>query len=170
MKHRMLEYLATEMGFRIFSIEASMPASYKLNDYIINGKGDPNALIGGMHFWTWNTEEVLEMVQWMRRFNQTHMSADPAFKPLQFTGFDMQFLPDAAANVKEFVTANEPAFLAEVTKAYDLAAKVQSGGGAGGFGVGTGTFPVEAARGKKLVFKGWIRTENLKDGCHPPRR
>src|ERR1017187_8012638 len=41
LKHRMLEFLATEMGFTIFSIEANMPEAYKLNDYVLNGKGDP---------------------------------------------------------------------------------------------------------------------------------
>src|SRR6185295_6792181 len=30
MKHRLMEFLATEMGFTIFSIEANMPESYEL--------------------------------------------------------------------------------------------------------------------------------------------
>src|SRR6202011_3858905 len=30
LKHRMLEFLATEMGFTIFSIEANMPEAYRL--------------------------------------------------------------------------------------------------------------------------------------------
>ena len=49
-KHRMLEFLATEKGFTIFSIEANMPEAYRLNDYVLNGKGDPAALIKGMYF------------------------------------------------------------------------------------------------------------------------
>src|ERR1043165_4376892 len=69
LKHRMLEFLATEMGFTIFSIEANMPEAYRLNDYVLNGTGDPAALLRGMYFWTWNTEEVLDMIQWMRDFN-----------------------------------------------------------------------------------------------------
>ena len=43
LKHRMLEFLATEMGFTIFSIEANMPEAYRLNDYVLNGTGDPAA-------------------------------------------------------------------------------------------------------------------------------
>ena len=35
LKHRMLEFLATEMGFTIFSIEANMPEAYKLNDFVL---------------------------------------------------------------------------------------------------------------------------------------
>ena len=32
LKHRMLEFLASEMGFTIFSIEANMPEAYRLNE------------------------------------------------------------------------------------------------------------------------------------------
>ena len=69
LKHRMLEFLATRMGFTIFSIEANMPEAYRLNDYVLNGTGDPAQLLRGMYFWTWNTEEVLDMIRWMREFN-----------------------------------------------------------------------------------------------------
>src|SRR5206468_9742301 len=62
LKHRMLEFLATEMGFTIFSIETNMPEAYRLNYYVLNGKGDPAALIQGMYFWPWSREEVLDMV------------------------------------------------------------------------------------------------------------
>src|SRR5512133_1953281 len=40
LKHRMLEFLVTQMGFSIFSIEANMPQAYRLNDFILNGEGD----------------------------------------------------------------------------------------------------------------------------------
>jgi erythromycin esterase-like protein len=80
LKHRMLEFLATEMGFTIFSIEANMPEAYRLNDYVLNGTGDPAELLRGMYFWTWNTEEVLEMIRWMRAFNASGRGR------VQFTG------------------------------------------------------------------------------------
>jgi len=50
MKHRMLEYLASELGFTIFSIEANMPEAYRLNDYVLEGNGDPAQLLRGMYF------------------------------------------------------------------------------------------------------------------------
>src|SRR5687768_8995436 len=70
MKHRLTEFLASQLGFTIFSIEANMPEAYRLNDYVLHGKGDPKALLKGMYFWTWNTEEVLAMIEWMRQFNE----------------------------------------------------------------------------------------------------
>src|SRR6476661_2655570 len=97
LKHRMLEFLASEMGFTIFSIEANMPEAYRLNDYVLNGVGDPAKLLRGMYFWTWDTEEVLDMIKWMRAFNQAGKGR------VQFTGFDMQ--PPAVAQdiVRTFI-------------------------------------------------------------------
>lgn len=88
MKHRIIKYLAENAGFNIFSIEANMPESYKLNEYIVNRNGDPVDLIKGMYFWTWRTEEVLGMVEWMKKYNESG-------KKISFTGFDMQFFSGA---------------------------------------------------------------------------
>ena len=84
MKHRIIEYLVENKNFDIFSIEANMPESYRINTYIQEEKGNPIDLIKGMYFWTWSTQEVLKMVEWMKIHNKS--------KPqIQFTGFDMQF-------------------------------------------------------------------------------
>jgi len=51
-----------------------------------------------MYFWTWQTEEVLAMLEWMRAFNQ-----GPGDHPvLSFTAFDMQTYSVAATRVTAF--------------------------------------------------------------------
>ena len=137
-KHRMLEFLASEMGFSIFSIEANMPEAYRLNDYVLNGTGDPAQLLRGMYFWTWDTEEVLEMIRWMREFNQSGKGR------VQFTGFDMQVPTVAADNVRSFVARYEPSYAGTVVDATGMSAKATQNSGAG-FGVATGRFPIGAA-------------------------
>ena len=69
LKHRMLEFFVSEMGFTIFGIEATMTESFDINEYVLTGKGDPAKGLAGIYFWTWDTEEVLDMIQWMRRYN-----------------------------------------------------------------------------------------------------
>ncbi len=164
MKHRLLEYLVEEKGFSIFSIEANMPESYALNQYVIEGKGDPKALIAGMYFWTWNTQEVLDMVEWMRSWNQRN--PPETGKPrLQFTGFDMQ-TPDVAWKIgQDFITAHAPD-LAEKNAALPaelraLQARASLGNTQGGWTSMTGSFPAADAAGKKLRFSAWIRTEDV---------
>jgi erythromycin esterase len=125
MKHRLLEFLVQEMGFSIFSIEANMPEAFRLNDYVLRGQGVPQALIRGMYFWTWQTEEVLEMVEWMRRHNAEPEPQRRGPK-VTFTGFDVQ-TPDVAAQiVKGFVEKADSAytpFVADAVKAAMAAEK-----------------------------------------------
>ncbi len=160
LKHRMVEFLASQMGFTIFSIEANMPEAYRLNDYVLNGTGDPAALIRGMYFWTWDTEEVLDMVRWMRAFNQSGKGR------VQFTGFDMQTPNVAGENVRTFVAKYEPAYLASVTEAVTAALRAAESGGGGSttFGVATGSFPIDRAAGKRVRYSGFIRTEGVTRG------
>ncbi|MBS0196696.1 MAG: erythromycin esterase family protein [Planctomycetes bacterium] len=162
MKHRLLEYLVEELGFSVFSIEANMPEAYALNAYVTEGKGDPKKLIAGMYFWTWNTQEVLAMVEWMRDWNQKH--PPESGKPrLQFTGFDMQTQTVALRLVEEFLKIQDPEFF-EQTRASLVQLKSYSPHATGNsFGCATGKFPVNEARGKKIRFSGWIKTENVDD-------
>jgi erythromycin esterase-like protein len=162
LKHRMMEFLANEMGFTLFSIEANMPEAYRLNDYVVNGNGDPAALIKGMYFWTWDTEEVLAMVRWMRQFNQSGKGH------VEFTGFDMQ-TPNVALQIAtEFLkqhddTLVKSAHFSEASKVALAPPPGQQQGGSG-FGFATATFPVQDAAGKHLKFSGYIKTEGIAKG------
>lgn len=122
MKHRLVEFLATEMGFTIFSIEAFMPDAYKLNDYVLYGKGDPKALLKGMYFWTWNTQEVLDMVEWMRKFNAIGKGK------IQFTGFDMQDYKGALENLNMFSEKHDQILKTKLDSLSDLIEESNSKG------------------------------------------
>ncbi|HJZ78422.1 MAG TPA: erythromycin esterase family protein, partial [Vicinamibacterales bacterium] len=158
LKHRMLEFLASQMGFTIFSIEANMPEAYRLNDYVLNGTGDPASLLRGMYFWTWDTEEVLAMIRWMRTFNASGKG------PVQFTGFDMQTPTVAAENVRTFVATYEPAYVSSVTEAATAATQASPARGGPAFGVATASFPIARAAGKKVRYSGFIKTEGVTRG------
>ena len=157
LKHRMLEFLASEMGFTIFSIEANMPEAYRLNDYVLNGEGDPAKLLKGMYFWTWDTQEVLEMIQWMREFNKSGKGR------VQFTGFDMQTPDVAGVIVRDFVTKNDTAYLGDLRKATELI-KVTPQAQGPAFGIATARFPIEAAAGKRVHYSGYIKTKDITRG------
>ncbi|MEM7315754.1 MAG: erythromycin esterase family protein, partial [Planctomycetota bacterium] len=87
MKHRLLRHLVEKHGFRLFGIEASYAACLPINEYIQGGNIDPGVAIKGQGFWTWDTEEVLALVEWMRKWNETRPASDT---PLVFYGFDTQ--------------------------------------------------------------------------------
>jgi erythromycin esterase-like protein len=153
MKHRLIEFLASELGFTIFSIEANMPEAYRLNDYVLHGTGEPKALLQGMYFWTWNTEEVLAMIEWMRQFNAAGKGR------VQFTGFDMQTIRVAVDIVGEFLRKVDADYATAVRTDFVDASNLQRSQNS--FGVATGTFPVSAAAGRKITFSGAIKTREV---------
>src|SRR5206468_12072193 len=65
MKRRIVEYLATHMGFTLFAIEEAMPAAYRVNQYVLTGQGDLKTVFAGTA-WYRKTQELLDFVEWMR--------------------------------------------------------------------------------------------------------
>jgi erythromycin esterase len=104
MKHRLLEFLVKEMGFTTFGIEATYAEALAINDWVHGGPGDPEVLLSNLYFWTWNTEEVLEMMRWTRRHNE-----NPGGAPkVSFYGFDMQYSRVAMDRVEGFLRGVDP--------------------------------------------------------------
>ena len=97
LKHRIVRYLAEEHGFTIFAIEANLPETYLINRYVLTGEGDPEALLEGVHYWIWQTHEVLDLIHWMRDFNASGRGT------MQFVGFDMYRPWLAAQEVYRFL-------------------------------------------------------------------
>jgi erythromycin esterase len=84
-KHRLLEFLVTEMDFTGFTIEASFSACQPINDYVHYGRGDWESALTGQWYTVWNTEEVAALIDWMRVYNQTV----PDEKKVRFSGVDI---------------------------------------------------------------------------------
>ncbi len=110
LKHRMLEFLVEEMGFSVFAIEANWPEALAVNEYVLHGTGDPKKALAGMYFWTWNTEEVLELIEWMRRYN-----ADPRHRrKIKFYGVDMQTAKVAHVEALKYLDKVDPEYASEI--------------------------------------------------------
>ncbi|MBC7896101.1 MAG: erythromycin esterase family protein [Cytophagaceae bacterium] len=112
MKHRAFEYLVERMGFTHFTIEATMPEARAMDRYVTHGVGDPSRLLAGLYFWTWNTDEVLELVQWMRAYN-VRVGAPR----LRFFGFDMQFPGWAVDSIPAIIARADPGLAARSERA-----------------------------------------------------
>lgn len=95
MKHRILEFLVKEMGFTIFAIEASYSACLNINDYVLHGKGSKEEALTSQGFWTWDTEEILDMIEWIRQYNLTV----PPKQQVKFYGVDVQIPEDPALRI-----------------------------------------------------------------------
>ena len=100
LKHRVFQYLVEREGFRTFAIEAVFEPAIRIDRYIKGGEGDVEALVNGLGFWTWDTEEVIELVEWMRAYNAR------GGDPLNFYGFDVQDGGDALKRALAFAAAH----------------------------------------------------------------
>jgi erythromycin esterase len=72
MKQRLLEFLVEKMGFTMFAMEGSWSVGEQINRYVVQGQGDAGTVLQLFYEWPWNTQEVLDLLNWMRAYN-----ADP---------------------------------------------------------------------------------------------
>jgi len=81
-KHRMIEFLVSEMDFTVFAIEGSFGCASKINEYLLGGDISEQEALEELVYKVWRTEEILDMLIWMREYNATHE------KKVKFYGFD----------------------------------------------------------------------------------
>jgi erythromycin esterase len=108
MKHRLLEYLVSELGFTVFAMENNWPESEAVDEYVRTGQGDLTQALSEL-FLVYNTEEVVDLIQWMRQWN-----AVPGHRQVRFYGFDMQAGAMAAERLTARLRQIAPALAAEV--------------------------------------------------------
>lgn len=111
MKHRLVKYLVTELGFTNFGIEEDWGNGLKLNEYIQTGKGDPREFLKLLY----PTDEIVAMVKWMREYN-----SDPVNKKkIHFVGLDLKMLDQSVFDkVINYVKEHHPDLLPEVEQSY----------------------------------------------------
>lgn len=115
-KHRLLRYLVTQKGFRALAFESPWPTGLALNEYVLSGRGDPQRLLGRGVFGVWYTQEVLDMIRWMRAYNAT---VSPEQR-VEFVGIDIQLTRVAAAAVVHYLEQVDGDFRARHGRTLDL--------------------------------------------------
>ncbi|MGP3976297.1 erythromycin esterase family protein [Streptomyces sp. 8N114] len=71
LQHRLVRLLVEERGFRTVALEGDDPVEVGLDAYVRTGQGDPRAMLAGARPF-WRTAEILELVRWMRAYNDRH--------------------------------------------------------------------------------------------------
>lgn len=71
MKHRMIEFLVTQMGFTAFVLETSYSDYKPLNEYILYGKGNLEEALTFQERTAWDCKEFVELLEWLKDYNST---------------------------------------------------------------------------------------------------
>ena len=83
MKLRIVQFLVEHAGFRTVAFENDFATGLAIDRYVTTGVGDPVALVSEMSSPFWATEEIVDLVRWLRSYNQTHT------EPVRFFGADL---------------------------------------------------------------------------------
>jgi erythromycin esterase len=102
LKHRVLEFCVAELGFTMFGIEANFAESLAVNAYVLDGVGNAADVLAGLRYWVWDTEEVLDLIEWMRWWNQNNR------RKVKFYGFVNGSSTVAAAGLLDFLARVAP--------------------------------------------------------------
>lgn len=73
LKHRLVRMLVERLGYTTLALDAGFSETRALNDYVLNGEGDPARALQSLYAWPWNTEEMAGLIEWIRHYNE-----DPA--------------------------------------------------------------------------------------------
>jgi erythromycin esterase len=71
LKHRAARFLTERVGFRTLAWEENWGSGVAIDRYVVGGGGDPRSLVADMSS-VWRSEELLELVRWMRTYNLAH--------------------------------------------------------------------------------------------------
>lgn len=86
MKAEVFKALVANSDCRTFIIEGDFGGALKVDEYIQGGNGKAEDVVGEIGFAIYCTQEMADLVDWMRSYNET-VSAD---KKLHFYGMDAQ--------------------------------------------------------------------------------
>jgi erythromycin esterase len=105
MKHRIFKYLVEYCNHKAFGFEADFAESLYFDDYICGKDVDLDWLMKTkMHFWTWRTEEVKQLFEWMKSYNSTRSDNEK----IHYYGFDCQFTTYQSEFIQEYLDRTLP--------------------------------------------------------------
>ncbi|MGW7068300.1 erythromycin esterase family protein [Streptomyces sp. NPDC054855] len=117
MKDRVFRYLVEEKGFTTFAQEVSWTTGLRFDAYVRGGESDVRALVHKELAKTpWDTEEYVELLTWMRAYNDEHPN-----RQVRFMGNDLnypQIGTELFDGVEDYVRAHEPGLLPRITELY----------------------------------------------------
>jgi erythromycin esterase len=114
LKLRMIKYLVKEEGFSIFALEMPTVEADYINEYVLEGKGSLEQVIANLTYPSWQTKEMIEIIEWIRTHNLK------ANQKVEFHGFDMQDGSAALAAIKIFIEKHDDKLSAKINEIENL--------------------------------------------------
>ncbi len=113
-KHRIFKYLVENHDYKIFAFEADFGESLLINEAVQRGGTSEieDLMKTKMHFWTWRTEEVKDLLEWMCEYNLDKSEEEK----VQYMGVDCQFNTFHPGMVKDYLRITKAPFFSSAEK------------------------------------------------------
>ena len=106
LKNKIFKYLVEKQEVRLFGIEANFAACYDINKYVLTGEGNAREALSRNGYWVWQSQEVLDLIEWMKDYNKDKTSN----QKIQFYGYDMQDATSCIVWLENYLSKNSPSF------------------------------------------------------------
>ena len=116
LRNRLVPLLVARAGVRTIALEAPYEEMKAVRDYVHGGNEDPATLFASGDFFFWDTEEMLELVRWMRQWNAAGNA------PLDFAGIDSSHPHPIIDSLVAALQPGDPALAQNVAQRYDCLA------------------------------------------------
>ena len=103
MKFHLVRFAVERLGIRLFILEEGFTHCLSVNQYLQTGIGTAEEALDRLSGWVWKTEQMRNLVKWMRRWNIRHPD-----DPIAFYGMDMQSFKSPALLLVNFSVKYAP--------------------------------------------------------------
>jgi erythromycin esterase len=115
-KHRLVEFLVKDMGFKTLVIEGDFAGTQVMNDYVLYEKGSAWGALQKTLLGVAANQEFFNMVEWIKQYN-----SDKPFKDkVKFYGCDMNYGVNTGIPIKNALAKSKIRLSADATKGLDL--------------------------------------------------
>ena len=68
MKHRFFKYAVEELGYNVFALEAGLAECFRINEYVLHGKGDAESALKYLNYGVWEIRELKDLIEYPLHF------------------------------------------------------------------------------------------------------
>ena len=114
--------LIREKGFSVIAVEGDWPDCYRVNRYIRRYQDSGASATDVLHAferwptWMWANQEIVELVEWLRRYNDQRRVPDD--RKVGFYGLDVYSLWDSMRVVVDYLERLDPQLAVGARRAY----------------------------------------------------
>ena len=103
-RHRLLVFLVQQMGFRTLALETGYASAGPLDAFVRGEAVDITKALAQQGLWTWDTEEMRGILDWLRKYNSGVRAQDR----VRIVGFDIHYNEPGKREILEYLKRVAP--------------------------------------------------------------